>query len=51
MKKDIGIRKARRMPPKDVAEMIVDGVKEDPEFKTLTESHFGMIVSSFDQWK
>lgn len=55
---DIKKREARRIPPRDVAEMIVRGVKEDrgwvathPELKSLTEDYFGRILASYDQWK
>jgi NAD(P)-dependent dehydrogenase (short-subunit alcohol dehydrogenase family) len=57
LKVDIKKREARRIPPQDVAEMIVRGIKEDkawvathPELKSLTEGYFGRILASYDQW-
>ncbi|KAK5712556.1 hypothetical protein LTR17_017937 [Elasticomyces elasticus] len=51
-------RPARRIPTKDVAEMIVRGVEEDrpwvathPDLKGTTESYFKQILDSYDQWK
>jgi len=58
LKYDIQKREAWRIPPKDVAEMIIRGVREDkgwvathPELKYLTEGYFGRILAAYDQWK
>jgi NAD(P)-dependent dehydrogenase (short-subunit alcohol dehydrogenase family) len=48
-------REARRIPPGDVAEMVVQGVKENkawvathPELKTITKAYFDGILEAYD---
>jgi NADP-dependent 3-hydroxy acid dehydrogenase YdfG len=49
-------REARRIPPSDVAEMMVQGVKNNaawvathPELKAVTQNYFEKILASYDQ--
>ncbi|KAH8670386.1 hypothetical protein BGZ60DRAFT_375558 [Tricladium varicosporioides] len=49
-------REARRIPPSEVAEKVIRGVKENkawvathPELKSVTKSYFDEILASYDQ--
>ena len=49
-------REARRIPPKEVAERTIRGVKENaafvathPELKSLTKAHFDRVLAAYDR--